>query len=278
MSDEDISLDEKRVFEDQRGTATVFVAGELGLARVEVSDDQIGRFGLVHRGETQDVAVDTHEGKVAIATADDVLVGDGESFDPTGFGPAVAVTFADGLAAADPRGRIARRDGLEWTTTATVGAQIDAMDGDLVATAMGVYRIESTEDQGVALADVRDVASAGPFAATGGGIYRLAEGVWERDVEGDATAVAGSASRSAGLVDRTVLERTDEAGEWETAGCPAGDVVDLAVAEAIYAIDREGTLFVDPPTAKDGSDGWASRSLGVTEVAAIDVLPAGERA
>ena len=94
MSDEDISLDEKRVFEERRGVALAFVASGIGLARVEISDDQIGRFGLVHRGTATDVAVNTHEGTAAVATADDVLVGNGEEFNQTGFGGGGAVAVA----------------------------------------------------------------------------------------------------------------------------------------------------------------------------------------
>ena len=280
MSDEDISLDEKRVFEERRGVALAFVASGIGLARVEISDDQIGRFGLVQRGTANDVAVNAFEGTVAVATADDVLVGDGEGFNQTGFGSAVAVavSFTDGLVAADADGSLARYDGADWTSIGTVAEPVTAMDGNLVATEDGVHRIKDDHVDALGLDVVRDVAAAGPFAATSEGVHRYVDGEWTTEIEGDANAVATADARDGGrhgrgsiaVVDGTTVERT--ADGWAGTECPASDVVDVAVGRASYAITGDGTLFVDPPTAKDGAAGWASRSLGLTNVAAIGVL------
>ena len=271
MSDEDISLDEKRVFEDRRGTAHVFVASDLGLARVEVSDDQIGRFGLEHRGETRDVAVSERDETIAIATDEDVLIDDGQGFERTEFGPAVAVAFDDAPLAADADGHLARYADGTWTVVARTGASVRAMDGNLLATAVGVYRLDRDEDDpGVGLADVRDVASTGPYAATGAGLYHLEGGVWRAERRGDGTVVAAGAGGAAAVLDGAVLER--EIDGWAAANCPASDVADLAVGQATYAVTSEGQLFVDAPTAKDGAEGWATRSLGLAGVRHITVL------
>lgn len=288
MSDEDISLDEKRVYDERRDTARVFVASALGLARVAVSDDQIGRFGLVHRGETRDVAVGGNDGgRVAVATPDDVLVvavddaDDGEDVRATKFGPATAVSYAGALLAASPDGRIARHDGDAWHTVGRLDASITAMDGPFVATAAGVVRVKGGEEDvdgtvALGLADVRDVAAVGPtaaaaaFAATGDGLYRFADGEWVREVADEATAVASDGRRTVAVVDGAVHERADD-GTWTSADCPAADVVDIAALTAAYAITGDGTLLVDPTAAKDGAAGWASRSLGLADVAGIAV-------
>lgn len=279
MSDEDISLDEKRVYDERRDTARVFVASALGLARVAVSDDQIGRFGLIHRGETRDVAVGENEGgRIAAATPDDVLVGavddadDGETLRATEFGPAVAVSFADRLVAAAPDGRIARHDGDDWTALETVEPPVSAADGDLFATADGVVRVANDHLVALGCDDARDVAAAGPFAATGNGLFRFADGEWVREAADEATAVASDGRRSIAVVDGAVRERADDE-TWTSADCPA-EVVDVAALTAAYAITGDGTLLVDPAAAKDGATGWASRSLGLPDVAGLAVAGA----
>ena len=56
MSDEDVSLTEKRVYAGGGGATTAAVASEVGLARVSISDDIVGEFSLERRGQTTAVA------------------------------------------------------------------------------------------------------------------------------------------------------------------------------------------------------------------------------
>jgi hypothetical protein len=273
--DADISLDEKRVHGDDRPRTRLVVASDLGLATVEVSDDQIGRFGLAHRLLARDVA---GEGHLAVATADDVLVGDADRLARTAFQPAVAVGFRDdgALLAAGENGRVARWDGRgdgdladgEWATLGTVEGEVRAIDGDLIAGGTGVHRAGAGLDR-LGAGDVRDVAIEGQYAATAEGVQQLAD-EWTRAVAGDATVVASDGNRAHVVVDGTLLERRGE--EWVDAGCPVADVVDVAYAESTYAVTGNGTVLVDPATAKDGVTDWRSRELGLEGVAGLAVL------
>jgi len=273
--DADSSLDEKRVHGDDRPRTRLVVASDLGLATVEVSDDQIGRFGLAHRLLARDVA---GEGHLAVATADDVLVGDADRLARTAFQPAVAVGFRDdgALLAAGENGRVARWDGRgdgdladgEWATLGTVEGEVRAIDGDLIAADTGVHRAGAGLDR-LGAGDVRDVAIEGQYAATAEGVQQLAD-EWTRAVAGDATVVASDGNRAHVVVDGTLLERRGE--EWVDAGCPVADVVDVAYAESTYAVTGNGTVLVDPATAKDGVTDWRSRELGLEGVAGLAVL------
>ncbi|MFD1633445.1 hypothetical protein ACFSBJ_06810, partial [Haloplanus ruber] len=84
----DLTIDEKRVYADRTGATEVLVAAEQGLVVASLSADLVGEFGLDHRATVRDVAA-TGDRRV-VATDEDVLVG---SYDPTDFGPAVAVGF-----------------------------------------------------------------------------------------------------------------------------------------------------------------------------------------
>jgi len=187
----------------------------MGIVRVRVAGDTVGEFGLCERCSARDIAAGP--AAVAIATDEDVRVlaledgagtnrsgGDGgddenvgdaslateeETFVGTGFGPAVAVGYDDDgdLLVADPDGRVACQaaDSSEWTTLAdeTV-APVRAIDGDLVGTADGVYRVQDGGLNHAGLTDVRDVSAAGvPLAATTDGLYKLGNG-WMAVLEG----------------------------------------------------------------------------------------------
>lgn len=280
MTDEaDTALDEKRVHGERRGATRAVVASGLGLATVQVSDDQIGRFGLAHRCVARDVASD---GRLGVATDDRVLVGNVEVLEATAFGPAVAVGFAttapppsdDGLVAAGPNGRIARRADGQWVEVGAVDAPARGIDGDLLAAADGVYRIgDDLEDLG--LGDVRDVAADGPYAATADGIHRRSADGWITERDGDATVVASDGERAHAVVDGTLLERVEGTGDgpsWVDADCPEDEVVAVAYADATYAVTADGRFLVDAPTAKDGAAGWRSRSLGLDDVDALAVV------
>jgi len=258
MSDEDISIDEKRVYADKTGTTTAFVATGVGITRVDVSDDIVGEFSLVHRGTATDAA--SADGRLAVATTEDVLVGTGEEFEPTGFGPADAVGYHDGLLAAG-EGRIARYDD-GWVTLAELD-DVRAMDGEMVAAASGVHRLDGTH---VGLTAANDVTTGGgPLAATETGLYYLANG-WMEALDGDfrvaANRVDGTAHAATG--DR-LYERTD--GEWSAVELPIeGTIADVAYGEATYAVTTDGTFLVN------AGDGWRHRSLGLPDVTALAVV------
>lgn len=265
MSDEDISIDEKRVYAAKTGVTELYVATGLGLAVVSVSDDIVGEFSLVRRGTTTDVATDAD--RLVAAADDDVLVADrtDQAFRETGFGPASAVALSDGdLLAGDADGRVARYDG-EWTSLGTVG-EVRAIDGDLVATADGVFRIGSDDLSHVGLDDVRDVATAGtPLAATGDGLYYLGPG-WAKALDGAFTAVARDESQAHAATPGTLYEGTD--GEWTERGIPLDEsIVALAHGPGIYALTETGTVLVDV------GDGWRDRALGLRDVAGLAVAP-----
>src|SRR6056297_146374 len=99
-----ISIDEKRVYDASEGPTPVYVVGDLGVTRVDTSDDLVGEFGLARRCSARDAA--GRDGRLAVATDEDVLVGvfgeseserGGESveFEALGVGPATAVGLGD---------------------------------------------------------------------------------------------------------------------------------------------------------------------------------------
>jgi len=288
------TIDEKRVYTDESGTETVYLATGLGVVSVSVSDDLIGEFGVAHRCRARDVA--TAGPYLAVATDEDVLVsdrragdasdageraGDETGFKPTGFGHAAAVGFQDGaLLAGDSDGRVARYDPAsgesagddapvdgEWTDLGTVGA-VRAVDGDFVAAADGVHQVTDGGVRPVGLDDAYDV-DAEPLVATGSGLYKLGNG-WMDVAPGPATAVDATQRRGLAVCDGTLYARRADDGTWAAAESPfdAGAAVAAVAhgAEAAYAVTDAGRLAVRVPGGE-----WHDRSLGVREVAAAAV-------
>ena len=303
MSD-DTSLDEKRVYADREGATTAFVASGAGVARVEVSADIVGEFALQRRCTARGVAASA--GRLAVATAEDVLVGTADGFESTGFGPATAVGYREGLVAAGG-GRLARYHDDGWETLAEL-ADVRAIDGDLVAAADGVHRLDGTP---VGLEAVSDVSTAGrPLAATDAGLYYLANG-WMTAVEGAFGVVAqdadGGTAHAAGerLYEREAerSEASDEpSGRREARAKRAPRTGERRAERAASTDHREGRhasredgewrpveLPVDEPVAgiaygeatyvvteagtflADAGDGWRHRSLGLPDVAGVAV-------
>lgn len=280
----------ERIFADQAGGATAVVAADPGLVAVTVAGDTSGVFSLAYRGTVLGVSAAGTD--VAVATDEDVLVGDDESLEETGFGPAMAVG-GDPLLAAAPDGRIGRwlgdRDDPEkrrgdgeddgWADLGTVDGTVRRIDGDLLATDAGVYRVRDDAVEHAGLADVRDVATPGvPHAATADGLYRLGAG-WMHDREGEFTVVASDpeSATSAGI-GRAHAATTDglfvhRDGEWREEPLPVdGPVVDVAYGPTAYAVTEDGTFLLET------ADGWVARSLGVSGVAGLAVLPADSNA
>jgi hypothetical protein len=284
MSDDDISIDEKRVYGARTGTTAVFVATGAGLARVEISGDRVGEFGLAARGAVHDVA--GADGRLAVATDDAVRLGTGDAFRPTGFGPATAVGWHDGALHAAGDGRMARfdpdgdptageadGDGGDngeadedtpvpgtWTTRCEVD-DVRALADDMVAAADGLFRLDGTH---LGLSDARDVAPTVPLAATGDGLYYLGNG-WMDALPGDVRAVAAAPDGRAHAATADALyvhvPGSDGYGPdaWAAVDLPmTGHVVDVAYgAEATYALTAEGTVLAN------AGDGWRDRSLGL---------------
>ncbi|SEQ74830.1 HVO_0234 family beta-propeller protein [Natrinema salaciae] len=285
------SIEEKRVYGDREGAVTAYVASAMGVVRVRVAGDTVGEFGLCERCEARDIAA-TRDA-VAIATDEDVRVhevaneaaaetGDGDAADETfveaGFGPAVAVGYDDGdLIAASPDGRVACRaaGAEEWTTLEDVPvATVRAIDGDLVGTDNGVYRVHEGRLDHAGLTDVRDVSAAGvPLAATADGLYKLGNG-WMAVLEPAFETVAadprsrpGRLERAHAVAGETIYEYAADDDEWrEREPDGSGEtVVGFGYGDERYAVTESGTFL----SSSDG--GWRRRLLGITDVVGMAV-------
>lgn len=259
MSDDDISLSEKRVYADTDDATTAFVATELGVARVSISDDIVGEFSLEHRGLATGVA--SADGRLAIATPDDVLLVTEEGVRETEFGPATAVGYCEGFVAAGG-GRIARFDGA-WETLSELDG-VRAIDGGMVAAESGIHRLDGTH---VGLDDAFDVSTVEtPLAATEAGLYYLANG-WMRAREGRFSVVASDGDRAHAATGAELYVRGADFGTWRPVELPTDQpVVDIAYGDGVYAVTRDGTVLVD------AGDGWRHRSIGLTGVRGLAVL------
>lgn len=265
-------MEEDRIYADRLGKTDVFVATSLGVALVSVSNDRIGQFNLAHRCAARDIAADGD--RLLVATDGDVLVAgepDGGTYEPTGFGPAVAVGSVDGSAvAAGPEGDVARRVDGEWVPLGTV-PDVRAIDGSLLAAADGVYRLGDGIEH-VGLDDAVDVSATGsPLAATADGCYRLGPG-WTRDLDGSFTLVCSDGERAHAATAGTLYERVDD--EWAERSIPVDESlagVGYTHEGGLVAVTVEGRCLVDPVAAKDGAVGWRSRSLGLPDVTALAV-------
>ena len=283
------TIDEKRVYTDESGTETVYLATGLGVVSVSVSDDLIGEFGVAHRCRARDVA--TAGPYVAAATDEDVLLSDrraaadgdpgsASAFSATGFGPATAVGFRDGaLLAGDDDGHVGSvefdpetvADGTpadaEWTALGTVGA-VRAIDGDFVAAADGAHQIGDSGLRPVGLDDARDVDGE-PLVAAESGLYKLGNG-WMDVAPGPATAVDAADDWGLAVCDGDLYARRPDTGEWTAADPPFdADATVAAVTHGVaaaYAVTAAGRLAVRVP-----GSGWRDRNLGVREVAAAAV-------
>ncbi|WP_254766196.1 HVO_0234 family beta-propeller protein [Salinilacihabitans rarus] len=276
-----ISIDEKRVYGDREGALAAYVASAVGVVRVRVSDENVGEFGLVERCEARDVAAGVDA--VAVATDEDVLAADragddDPAFEPTGFGPATAVGFHDGaVLAASADGRVARFDGDGWDNLAAdPDLTVRAIDGDLVATAAGVYRVRDGGLDHAGLSDATDVSAAGvPLAATGDGLYRLGNG-WMAVREGAFDLVAaeplaepGRLARAHAVAGGDWYRHAD--GAWRETSAPADGVAGVSYGEsATYAVAEDGT-FAARSDVDAGEREWRSHPLGVRSVTALAV-------
>ena len=280
MSDDALSLSEKRMYGQTRPETHAYVGSGLGVTRVETAGGQIGRFSLAERCSARDIA--GANGEIAVATDEAVLISTDDGFAATGFGPATAVGYdADGLVAAG-QGRVARYDDGEWWEMGAVD-DVRALASDLVAAADGVYGLPGCACLG--LHDAADVA--GPFAATADGLYKrdATEGTvgtrenWAIVRSGAHGVVASDGERTHAAEADTLYELTDTDGaspdpHWQACDLPVRErVVDVTYGQDTYAITEDGTFLVDTAdeSTADGRGGWRSRSLGVPNISGIAV-------
>ena len=313
-------ITEKRVFGDRLGAQEAYVASGAGLVRVRLRADAIGEFALLDYRPARDVTA--RDGTIAVATAEDLLVGsvaegsgdgdspaasdtaqDGEALEATGLGPAVAVgASATGISAATPEGRLYRLVDGDWRPIdGPADLAVRAIDGELVATDRGVYRLGDDSLEPVGLTDVRDVSAREPWAATASGLYALGNG-WMCELEAAVDVVAVAPAATAGdqstvhagvgsrLLERRVGACTDTNGAGGETDGHSGDVdgasgdahhtdgwrsvvdldapiSDVAPGEAgyCYAVTADGRLHAVGP------EGVRSRSIGVPDLAAVVV-------
>ena len=270
-ADDDIALDEKRVYGEKRDETDAYVASALGVTRVEVAGDQIGRFSLARQCKATGIA--GGGGRLVVGTDEDVLVGTDEGFAETDFGPAAAVGLADGTpVAASPAGEVARLVGDEWEWLGTV-ARPRRMDGDLLATRDGIYRVDTGLPALGAGRTVRDVAAIGPYAATADGLLAYDNDGWERVAGGDCTLVTAADDGRAHAVseDGLLVRRGDD---WHLQDIPIdAAIADITHGESLYGVTANGSMLVyaTADLTPDGQAGWRSRALGVREAVGIAV-------
>lgn len=248
------SIDEKRVHGPNTQPIALFVAADIGLLRATVAGERVGEVSLFDRRPAHDLAL--ADGRVVVATDEDVLIASDGSLEPTGFGPATAIGIADRFVAAAPDGTVARRDDDGWVECGTVDS-VRAIDGDLIAAADGVYRLADDDLDYVGLDDVRDVAHGTPRAATATGLYRLGNG-WLDELDGDFEMVAdGPEGAHAATADR--LYAFD--GDWKPVSGIERSVVDIARGQ--YAVCADGTLL------SATEDEWRAHPLGAGTARAL---------
>jgi hypothetical protein len=264
-------LAEKRVYADRTGASELLVAASPGLVSVALSAGRVGEFSLARRCAPTDIAAARHPDagptQVAVATDEDVLLAPRpavEALEPSDFGPAVAVTFQAGqVVAGAADGRVAVHDGHRWTTVGEVPAPPAALDGDLVATPEGVFRLTDGDLRPAGLRAVSDVARpAGiPLAATADGLYELGNG-WLAALDGEFRLATGARGGQAHAATADAFyERT--ADGWRSVELPAAGPVG-----AVAYGERPAVLTVDGDLLVQLDDGWRTHPLGVEGVVA----------
>ncbi|WP_123624484.1 hypothetical protein [Halorubrum sp. CSM-61] len=285
-AEDDISIEEKRVYAGTAGRTDAYVPTESGVVRVALSADKIGAFDMVARDPARDAAVlprDDGPDLLGIATADGLRVasvGDDPAFEPATTDPAVAVGVHDGaFLVAREDGEIDRIEvGDGRSDPVGTVSEPRAVDGPLVAAADGVHRVTGGDGAGddltltsVGLDDARDVAGSGmPLAATGSGVYWLGNG-WMTALSGDATAVAADGDGHAtAVVDGGLFVHGSDGDGWDTETWRVSELpvdeepVALGYGPGVsVAVTDAGTLCVD------AGDGWRHQVVGVRGVAGV---------
>ena len=306
-ADDDISIEEKRVYAGAAGRTDAYVATGSGVVRVALSADKVGAFDMVSRDAARDVAVrpggDAPD-LVGVATPNGLLVSpvaDELAFETVETGPIVAVgVHGDSFVVAGEDGGIDRIEfghvetadrasessgvgaGSDATVT-RVGSVVDptAVDNPLVAAADGVHRITDRDASeggpalvSVGLDDARDVAGPGvPLAATAGGLYWLGNG-WMTALEGDAETVAADGDGHAmAVVGGDLLVRNAAASTGGSWSADAWTESELPVDERGVALGYGPGVSVVVTAAGtlcvDAGDGWRHQVIGVRDAEGV---------
>ncbi len=189
-AEDDISIEEKRVYAGTAGRTDAYVASDVGLVRVAISDDLVGEFELASRDPARDVAVlpnaiphgqrsERADGSerttglashdlLAVVTDDDLtvaLLGAGSATDDdeltfvdVGVGPSVAVGIHDG------RFLVAGADGTVSRVSVSVAGVRSRESPQLTAADVTVARIGEVPDP-------RSID--GPLIAAVDGVHRV---------------------------------------------------------------------------------------------------------
>ncbi|PSP72226.1 hypothetical protein BRC86_12820 [Halobacteriales archaeon QS_3_64_16] len=276
------SLDEKRVHDPNTEPERAVVASDTGTALCSIAGGRLGSASLVHRAVAADAATDGE--RIVLASEEAVLELDGGVIEELGYGPASAVSIDDrGRVLAAGEGGLARLEDGEWHSIRPVGpngpaGEIRAIEGDLLASTAGVYRITSGELRYSGLGAARDVTSVGtPRAATDTGLYALGNG-WLEEHNGEFSMIGADPEPSSpGALGRAHaaglggLYEHVEAG-WQRRAVPTEErVVDVAYGETTYAVTEDGTLLI----ADDGkgNERWRTHPLGLQGVRALAITP-----
>jgi len=272
------------------GTATLAVATDTDvLVATEPTDPDPSR-------ETE--LTDSADDPTAAATAPPASLSD--VLEPTGFGPATDVAIVDGSVVAAGADGVKRRpdspDGVdEWhPVDAPPALTVRAIDGPLVATDRGVFRLEGDRLQPAGLEDpisdvdcpadvarARDDSATGvapPLAATPAGLYAL-ETEWRSLTTDSIDAVAAAPATSSADRPRAfavsgpsllAVEPTADDPSPRSLAVADEPLVDLAVGPdgVVYAVSEAGTLLAVGP------DDVRQHAIGVRDPAAIACVPA----
>jgi hypothetical protein len=269
-------LAEDRVYADRSGARTLVVAAAPGLVTVAVSDGRVGEFGIATECSPADLSAaaraDARDPSLlAVATDRDVLLAETTEIDalePTGFGPAPAVTVHEGRPmAADPAGELSSYRDAGWESIGELPGSATALDGDLVGTAEGVFRLIEGGIRPAGLADVTDVARAAgmPLVATGDGLYELGNG-WLDALEGAYDLVTGAPDGRAHVAGPGGTY-TRENGAWAPLELPRqSDVAAVAYGARTFVLTAAGDLYIEAEA------GWARTPLGIEGIVGAVVL------
>ena len=296
----DDATDERRLFEQTTAASHLYVACDIGVARVAIARDRIGQFELVARCSPTSIA--TSAGRVAVGTAERVLLSvDGETFAPAGGETAlvtevtrgtdtsVAAVGLDGshLLDATDDGRVFGRgsdaEASDWQRLGRVGDP-RRFDGPLLAAGDGIYRVDVDEStvESLGLTDGRDVAAVPTtgewtdtgdcFAATADGLLRYRDGEWTDERSGSTRGVEATRDGVYAVDESGLLER--DRGDWRRLDSPAGVPADIAHGESLYCVTGDGTVHiaVGAGLASDGHRGWRSQPLGLDGVVGVALV------
>ncbi|WP_418280905.1 HVO_0234 family beta-propeller protein [Halorubrum sp. DTA98] len=274
-ADDDISIEEKRVYAARAGRTDVYLATRTGVVRVAVSGDKIGTFSLVDRESACDVAVlgrasaadvlavATERG-LRLATLDDadrdhefvavedIVDSDAGDADASGDAPDAAPGAAVAVGAHDGAVLAASADG----TITRLRLEGGTGEERLAAAADRVGRVDEPR------------AIDGPLIAGSGGVHRVVDAADGPRIEAvgldDVRDVAGTGVPLAATSDGLYWLGNG----WMDALAGSFDAVAADGNGHAMAV-TEGALFVhagDDDTGTDWStDAWASSTLPVDE-------------